>query len=852
MSKHYTIKKFMTLFTVSLSFCALPSLAQEAIDEIQVIGRYIPDEKRSTSEIAEVLDADEISIAGDSDVAVALTRLPGLSPDSSGKYVFVRGLKERYTTTLMNGIQLPSPDPLKNAIPLDIFPTSLIGNILVQKTFSAQYPGNFGGGLIDLRTKALPDETFFNFSIGTGYNTESTGDDGLSYDGSGSDWLGYDSGSREIPKQLAIQYDFTGVTPIGREILGEAVPNVYSVDFQENEPDASVKASFGTRRETSLGSLGFVAAIDYSSQKRNKFGEQITYVVGGASNDDLEVEQSFTVDVCVGLSIPTHHCGYNRSSWDIGLNAFISTGLELNNGDTVKYTSVLLRSSQKQVERTGGSSNSIGRAFLNNTRLIWEEREVISNMIEGEHEFNLFEYAPTRLNWRGAITNSMRDVPNEKEYNYFYSPSNEIFTLSQRVDGNKTFWSYMEDEMIDYGFDLSQDLVFANREITLKGGFAINDKERDSQRLEFGFNVDNVRNNDLFQLVPEIVFGSANIFPNGIVLTNYTSLADKFNAEFENTQAYWQLDAQITDTIRISGGYRYEDSEQVVNSTDRSTAIGIEVTQEIESYLPSATFTWEFADNLQLRVGYSETINRPDSRELSPAQFIREDGRTEIGNPSLKFSEIQNLDLRYEWYFDEGDYASLGFFYKEIDNPIEYKSDTTGGDTELDVIGNSEIAKIKGIEIEVDKTIGNYFNKDFFVKANASIIDSEVIRDPTIFRDLTTLKGPLQGQSEYIANLQVGYSDEEINENFNIIFSYFDERIFRLGVGGIPDLIETPPVELGFVYSRDIQMYKDNPINLSFKIKNLLDEKPERSYGSFINETYDTGLSLSLGLKYSM
>ena len=155
-------------FNSSLATIALLALfpgltfAQD-IDEVQVIGVFIPDEKRNTSEISNVLEAEDFSLAGDTDIAVALTRLPGLSPDTTGKYVVVRGLTERYTSTLLNGTQLPSPDPLKTAVPLDIFPTSIIGNVLVQKTYSAEYPGAFGGGVIDLRTKSVPDEPLFKY-----------------------------------------------------------------------------------------------------------------------------------------------------------------------------------------------------------------------------------------------------------------------------------------------------------------------------------------------------------------------------------------------------------------------------------------------------------------------------------------------------------------------------------------------------------------------------------------------------------------------------------------------------------------------------------------------------------------
>ncbi len=176
-------------------------------------------------------------------------------------------------------------------------------------------------------------------------------------------------------------------------------------------------------------------------------------------------------------------------------------------------------------------------------------------------------------------------------------------------------------------------------ETDIKVGAAYNEKERLSYYLTYHYNMGQVTNRDLLFRVPEVIFGSTNIDPNGIYLQSLTRAADSFSADFENAQAYWQIDTRLTDTIRVSSGYRYEDSEQLVRATDRSTLTPILVTQQIESFLPSATVTWEFAENMQLRFGYSETINRPDSRELSPARFIREDGRTEEGNPNLPWEK---------------------------------------------------------------------------------------------------------------------------------------------------------------------------------------------------------------------
>ena len=840
-------KQFNSSLAAIALLASFPALTNaQDIDEVQVIGVFIPDEKRNTSEISNVLESEDFSLAGDSDIAVALTRLPGLSPDTTGKYVVVRGLTERYTSTLLNGTQLPSPDPLKTAVPLDIFPTSIIGNVLVQKTYSAEYPGAFGGGVIDLRTKSVPDEPFLNISLSTGYNSESTTKDGFSYYGSDRDWLTFDDGHRELPSIFRNDYQLTSLTPASLEQYGEAIPNIWSIDFDENKPDLSAKISGGTSRDTANGVVGMIFALDYSSEYRNQFGEQFSY---SATNDGLVIQQNFSNSVCENQSVSTQYCGFNTTSWNTNLNGLLSVGWEIDSNNEIKYTGVLLRSSQKQVQIKGGSTDS--NDLENTTRLDWKEREVISNAVSGEHTFDLIDAGETMVDWSYNITNATRDVPLRRRYKYFYDDGPGAFRISTRTDGNLTEYGYMEDESRDLVVNLTQVADIFGFETDIKLGAAYNEKERSSYYLTYHYNMGQITNRDLLFRVPEVIFGSTNIDPNGIYLQSLTRAADSFSADFENAQAYWQIDTRLTDTIRVSSGYRYEDSEQLVRATDRSTLTPLLVTQQIESFLPSATVTWEFAENMQLRFGYSETINRPDSRELSPARFIREDGRTEEGNPNLQFAEIKNYDARYEWYFGDSDSLTVGVFYKDITNPIEYSIASIGGEGQLDTVANADEAELTGIELEIEKQLGTRWNRDLFVKANATYIDSEVMRSAANFGEVTNLEGPMQGQSEILANVQFGFENLESNEFFNIVLNYVDERIYRLGTNSRPDLIEKPPFELNVVYSRDIYTAYDRPVGLSVKLKNLLDEGAERLQGSEIAEAYDIGTTLSIGLNYS-
>lgn len=848
-----------TLKCTLLASCALtaPQIAvsqqaQQAdpsqVETIVTIGRYIPNEKRATSEISNVINSDDFSIAGDSDIAVALTRLPGISPDVSGKYVVIRGLSERYTSTLLNAIELPSPDPLKRAVPLDIFPTSLVGSVLIQKTYSAEFPGAFGGGVIDIRTKVVPDEPFFEIGFGTGFNSASTFKDGLTYYGSDTDIFGFDDGTRDLPGVIAANPTLEGMSAAELEAAGEAIPNIWSIDFQDNAPDFDFNTAGGKNWDVgSEGELGVIFAVDYGSKFRNKFGQRSSYKASSSTDSGLEADRDFSPRACEAVGVIGSDCGYDVTTWDIDFNAFASLGWQINVDHAIKYTSLLLRSTQKTVEIQQGRTNS--EDLANFTRLDWVERQVWSHTLDGEHIFDFFDASETELNWHANTTKAKRDVPMRKRFTYVYDNNADAFEMLRRNDSNRIEYGDLDDKSNDIGFNIKQPFYIDSVALDFKFGASYNEKTRSSDYKKYGYNLSQVSNDELRRFVPEVIFGSANIDPNGIFLDEFFDPSSAFTAEFENTQLFAQIDAQVTDTVRVSAGMRYEDSVQTVQSTDRTTFEDIAINQDITKWLPSATVTWEFVENMQVRLAFSETLNRPDSRELAPVFFVREDGRTERGNPDLMAATIRSFDARFEWYFAAGESLTIGAFYKEIDNPIE-QSIFARGDGEADTIANADSAKLKGVEAEVEKVIATIGDREFFVKANASYIDSEVIRSIENFDRITNLVGRLQGQSNYLANLQVGFENLDIGEKFNIIFNYQGDRIYRLGTSNRPDLIEEIPLQLNLLYSRDVTLWGENPVTVTFKAQNLLNEKALRTQGSEIAESFEIGRTFQLGFNY--
>jgi len=855
-----------TFLIAAPALLASGAIAQESdnqdsgVEEITVQGRYIPDEKRATSEIANVIDADAFSLAGDGDVAVALQRVPGLSL-VGGKYVYVRGLGERYSSTLLNNSGIPSPEPLRKVVPLDIFPTSLIESVLVQKTYSPQYPGEFGGGVIDLRTKAVPDDFVLEIGIEGKYNSEATFKDGLSYDGTGSEIFGFGGSRRNIPDEILKDVTLASLTEEEREAAGEALPNIWSIDNETNLPGAGFDFVWGNRYDVgSESAFGFFTAVTYDVNTRHRNGVRRTVTTSDAGP---VIRSNFAEEVCFNADFEGKggdDCGVRQTNMDVSLNGILSVGYEFNNDHSLNFTSTVLRQSTKRslIEKGLFAQED---SLRTSSTIDWIESQVWANQLSGEHNFMLFGdsdvFQDTVFNWRANLSRSDRDVPLRRNTVYEYNEGIDAHLILARTDGNTTSYNALDEETKEFGFDLEQAMYVADTPVDILAGFTYAEKERSFGLVRYNFAFPSGTTTDLRQLVPEIIFGPVNIDPDGIRLTEIFDPSDFYTASFENVQGYLGADIELSAKMRLAFGVRYEDSTQIVDTVDRTTDEAITVTQDGEYWLPAATFTYEIIDNMQVRLAYSQTIARPDMRELSTAPFIDDErGLTVRGNPELRIAEIENYDARFEWYFAAGESLTVGAFYKKFTNPIE-QSAQAFGEGRLITYVNGESAELKGIEVEVEKILflQDWFgwdwlgSREMFVKANGSYIDGETI---TAEADLGIVTNPVrsfQGQSEWLANFQLGWRDYDRGENLAIVLNYTGRRLSLLGVFGTPDEFENPPLMLNFAYSKEFEV-GGNILEMKLEAENLLGDEILYTQFGVATEQYDLGRTVSLGFKY--
>lgn len=841
---------------------AAPETQDLELQEVVVLGRYIPEVLRSTSEVAAFLAPEDLARQGDSDAAAALARVTGLSI-AEGRFVYVRGLGERYSAARLNGSPLPSPEPLQRVVPLDLFPTNILENVLVQKTYSAEYPGEFGGGIIDLRTLNIPNEPFLELSATGSYNSETTGKDGITHYGADSDVLGFDDGTRKIPgpvrRAMATgqRIQNSNFTDAELQVMGQAFTNAPINLIQSNDSipaNGSYEASGGTSFDLGGAELGIIGVIGYSNDWRTRDGRQEVGEING------------------GVLGATSTYDYLTTEQNIGWDGLFGAGLDFGN-DKINWTNLYIRRTTKQTSIREGYDDLASRD-VRDDRTGWYARELYSTQLNGEH----FR-GPWTLDWRTALSQTKRDAPYERATRFVFSEITDsyIYDPSGSGSSNSTTFSYLDDKVVSGGADVKyvQSLSSA-RDIEYSAGVEAYQNERSAQSRIFTFIVGNPPLDFLVsQQRPDFLFANFNINPDLFVLreTTGSSGAAAYDADLQVFGAYAKVDAEIIPLVRTAVGIRFEDATQSVTPLSliaAETAPDAPPELENQYLLPAATLTWNFAEDQQLRLGASKSIGRPQFRELAPQQYFDpESGRIFIGNPYLTDTEILNLDARYEMYFDRGQALTAGVFFKQLDRPVEavvVQQSASVFQTYL----NAPEAILYGAEVDFKRVFdspikGAFFDtKEFLLQANYTYTTSEVkagagdvvfplqaAGQPRPATDFIVDGTRLQGQSEHIANLQIGWEDEAARSQLTLLANYASERVTARAPAGQPDFLQDPGINLDLVYKKGFDI-RGKAFTLDIKAKNLLQEDFEEyqsGNGGFVQvNQYEVGTTVSVGL----
>ena len=840
---------------------------------IIVTGRRNRDPARTSGQVLSVLSEADIARTGEGDIAGALSRVSGLSLVGNGR-VFVRGLGDRYSLALLNGLPLPSPEPLSRVVPLDIFPTSVIASSLVQKTYSANFPGEFGGGVINLTTKAIPTETFLTVGLSGSGDTETTFQNGLTYFGSRWDTFGFDNGNRDFPTVLQDAIgSATRVNDLSaaqqRQLAGQILPTNL-VTLQKNDVlpmNFAANLTGGTSFEVGDGNyLGIIATAGITNTWRNRnvtsqqFGD-------AAAGQILFDSKNFITD--------------NK----VLVNALLGLGLDIGE-HTVRWTNLYIRDTLKTARLATGVDRftDVARPFDFQTQQTgWFERQLMDSQIVAEFNFDAFE-----LDLRGGYARTDREAPYNAILPYIRTnipgdPFGDKFVVDVGALVGGT-------ERIQVGFeDLTEELWFGGADVTfdvtdtlsLTAGYAYSDTTRRS--LSFIIRPLIGSTADRTTILRALGLRQPGDIINGATLATDANGVGFFDVTVSDPTPFPVFDAALTvhagyglaryrptDRVSIEAGVRYEDGLQVA-APDLAFGGGnlANPTRIANDYfLPSATITWEAIDDLQLRLSASQTIARPQFRELvEQTYFDPESNRRFRGNPFLQDSELLNVEARAEYYLGGPRRVSLAGFFKKIDNPIENFLITAPGIIETSY-ANAPSAELYGAELDLSYGIdladwGGFFeSKQFLVIANYTYTQSRIAVGAADIAPIPGATGqlasqlfddgaPLVGQSDHVANLSLGIEDLDKVQQFTVLLNYASERVTLRG-GALPDVVEDPGLTVDVVARSEVKL-GGVPLELSLEARNIFgrDNFEFQQLGANRAEinTFDVGTSFAIGVK---
>ena len=849
------------------------------IEEVFVLGEFIPDEKRDTSEISNILDVEDLSKLGETNVGISLSRVTGLSL-VGGKYVYVRGLGERYSSTLLNATRISSPVPFQKTVPLDIVPNQIVESLLVQKTYSAQYPGDFSGGVVDIRTKSTPDEDFANFKLSIGGISETTGGDGLTYPGGFEDNWGWDDGTRDIPSNVRrlTSDEFEDTEFPERAALGNSFYNLWDIREKTMKPNYSGEFELGKRIELGGESaIGAIGSFKYTNTWQNRDKDYRRYEFSGVGDNSTQ-----TVDYKQFTTKQT-----------IGMNGFFTLGYEFDYNNSIGLTYTLMRQTEDEVQQQKGLTSEDDVAsgtYAESYRLQWTENEIETIQLSGEHYFTGLN--DLELTWRLVDGSAFRDAPDTRSYTYAENRDGllEVVTPNRQAAGDlrdvfqapDRNFSRLDDDIEDYGFDFKFPMTLGNVDISLNGGAGYYERTRESEDRLFRFDLTSSTPDYISLMYPRQLFRTENWSNDYLTVRDFTSGAANASGIFplaesgeEVTSYYAQFDAQLTDRLRLQGGVRFEDVELVADAWGGNIDQGTSnrVVQDYDDTLPSLSLTWEFIENMQIRLAWSETVNRPSLLEITGTTIRNpEDSNLYRGNVFLQQAELSNYDFRWEWYYGNADSMSIGLFRKEFDDPIELAKVQAQND--IFTWFNAEEAELEGIEWDLrqELLLGDWFGiegegwngsiwNNFSLSANLSYIDSEVtlLGSGETAADVPLTGGrqiarlfsnerPITGQSDWLGNLLLSYQDDNAGILATLAYNYTGERVVLVGAESSPDIIEEARGRVDVLFRYTTEAINTN-IEVELKAANIFDSEVEWTQGGLLYEQYDPGITYSFGIR---
>ena len=826
------------------------------LEEVVVEGRF---KKRSEiallkmkGESATFMDgisSQEMSNLGVSDAAGALQRVTGLSVES-GKYVYVRGLGDRYSKVTLNDAVIPGLDPNRNTVQMDIFPTGMIENMVVNKTFAANLPGDFSGGHINITTKDFPDVFTLTFSTSLGYNPQANlQSDYLSYEGGKLDWLGIDDGTRELPEA-------------GRNIPYYSNPNKTALtditkSFNKTMGPSKKKSFFDHSHSFSIGNqiklfgrpLGFTAGLSYS-RKHNYYdnGQASFYRRIGANEPILNKEFSYSdsksrTDVLIG--------GILNMQYKLAKNHKIGIHLIRNqNGEDVSRYMY----GETQTDEIGTGRETRTLKFV--------QRNLTSGQIKGEHILQSF--ARIRINWLSSYTRSRQDEPDIRFFTNGHFPEYEGTDAEFEISPSKykvptRLYRDLWETNFNNKLDVTVPFKFNGYHADFQFGTSHVYKNRQfsERRINYIRNTDNF-NGSITEYLSDTNIGLNEQGGFGLYVQDATNTKNSYQANQSVFSQYAMINMALFAKLRVVAGIRFEQTNIFSQSENDRYAPGELVLADL---LPSLNLTYALKENMNLRAAFNRTLARPTFREIAP--FESEDfqgGIVYVGNPELQRTLIDNVDFRWEYFMKPGEIISVSTFYKNFINPIELADDIRSNNPQL-TWQNVDKAKVLGFELEMRKRVnlGNPETK-LFVGANFTLLRSYVSIDSLELISILESdpshsgKRTMYGQAPYIVNSFIHYHNDRHGLGAHLGYNISGEKLAIVMRAPTPNVFEQSFGQLDFSIAKEFGAKKN--LSLKFSVHNILNATNKSTYEldeqEYTFSRYRPGRTFSLGFAYHL
>lgn len=863
--------------------------ATEEIDEVTVTAKQLTNSEnailsmqKKAEGIQDGISSIEMKKFGSSNAAESMIKVTGVSV-MNGKDIFVRGLGDRYSSVQMDGQQLPGTDPYKNSADLDLIPANLLENIITSKTFTPDLPGSFTGGNVNIKTKAFPGQFTLNFEISTAYNDQSTfNEEFLTYQGSKTDWLGYDNGFRDIPNILIDRGGELTTNLYLRARQAEKYPdeagllNDAALSVNSQMSPSAITAPMDEKIAFSIGNqwqvfgnkqLGFVMGVNY---RRN-----FSFYQNGISAN-WELVQSGAEALGENYILSDTKATENPQISGLSTLAF---KYSTNGSVELNY------SYNHDAEKTARFQDGVFPAALSgNTRfqtrsLNFTEREMQMGKISGHHNFP-------------ALNNTRIDYSGSRIISSQYEPDMRLFANSYRLDENNDttgyymsraeydmpfhFWRELKDKQLQGIIDVTIPfLQLKNSSNKIKIGGLYSTKERNFFETVYQYERDK---GTAYAGTPDLYFGPEN---TGIInvdsnnrnvignyLYNQTKHQNNYLGITDINALYAMITYNVTPKFKAIIGARLETTKMNVELQNKENVVALsyipddklaDYIGEIDEkdWLPSVNLVYALTENMNIRASGSKTIARPNLRELAPfSSFDFIGGVIYNGNPELKRTSITNYDLRWEWFVRPGELFAVSGYYKQFTNPIilQYLIEVPNPQIQYQ---NTETGTLAGIEIEARKNLDFLAQalRDFSFGFNFSYIESKV--DVNQFEQETAAANgwqvknsrPFPGQSPFLVNMNLSYSNLALGLNSTIDFNKFGDRMTETNID-TPDIYESSEGMLNFNISKSFL----KNFTLGFKVKNILDSEFKKSVtynnNDFIYQQYELGRTYTVSLSY--